>query len=154
MSRSALLPLLALSLLAAACVDPQDRRPGLWLRGEVVEEPVSDWSFSDAHREIFVQTSSGYGIPHSVTVGCASLDGSLYLSARHPRGKRWVANVARDPDVRLGIGGRLYDRRLEPVEEPARIEAIYRAYLRKYGAKPTPPAERPPIRYWRVVERL
>ncbi len=140
-----------LLLLVLGCVDPQDRRPGLWLSGESVSEPVEDWSFTRAHREIFIETRTPYWIPHSVTIVCVDLDGRLYVGARRPTEKRWVAYVARDPRVRLAIGGRLYERRLEKVEDPRDREAIYRAYAEKYGWERVPPQQRPEMWYFRVM---
>jgi hypothetical protein len=148
----ALALLLPLAAVAAGCVDPSDRRPGTWLSGEVVTQPVDDWSFSDAHAEIRIETRTPWWIRHSVTIVCASRDGRLYVGARDPEGKRWVANVARDPRVRLEIGERLYEGRLVPVEDPARREEVYAAYAAKYAWPATPPEERPPLRLWEVVE--
>ena len=31
-------------LVGTGCVDPRDRRPGLWLSGDAVTAPVTDWS--------------------------------------------------------------------------------------------------------------
>lgn len=145
--------LLLVLLPASGCIDPKDRRPGLRLSGEVVSEPVEDWSFTDAHREIFIEVRTPYLLPHSVTIACASLDGNLYLWALNPSQKRWVAYVERDPDVRLRIGNAIYEKRLETVEDPARREAIYRAFAAKYGREPAPPEERPEFRAFHVVER-
>ncbi len=139
--------------LLLACVDPADRRPGTWLSGEVVEGPVADWSFSDEHPEIFVQVSTPYLIPHSVTIACATLDGMLVVGAREPDSKRWPSYVDDDPDVRLKIGDSVYDQRLEPIEDPGTVEAVVRAYAAKYGRPVPPPDQRPAIRYWKVVER-
>jgi hypothetical protein len=144
---------LPLLLLAVGCLDPKDRRPGLRLSGEVVTGSIDDWSFTRRYPEIFIETRTPYLIPHSVTIVCASLDGRLYVGARHPAQKRWVAYVARDPNVRLKIGHRVYERRLEPVEDPAEQEAVYRAYAAKYDWEIQPPAERPEMRYFHVVDR-
>jgi hypothetical protein len=137
----------------SACVEPADRRPGTWLSGEAVTGPVSDWSFADAFGEIFIQVSTPYWIPHSVTIVCATLDGELIVGARSPETKRWPAYVDSDPQVRLKIGDRIYDQRLEPVNDPAVVEKIVRAYAAKYDRPVRPPEERPPIRYWKVVDR-
>lgn len=145
--------LASLLVVPLGCVDPKDRRPGLWLSGEEVNGPVEDWSFSDAYPEIFLETGTWYGVPHSVTIVCASLEGRLYLWARHPDQKRWVENVARDPEVRLQIGDRLYAVELEPVADPEERERAYRAFAAKYGSAPVPPEERPPLAYFRVAER-
>ncbi len=38
---------IALVTLRIVGLDPKDRRPGLWLTGELVTQPVTDWSFTD-----------------------------------------------------------------------------------------------------------
>jgi hypothetical protein len=148
--------LFVLSLVAVAalaCLDPEDQRPGLRLSGEVVTDPVEDWSFTDAHREIFVETHAPWLVPHSVTIACAAIDGRLYIGARKPEGKRWVANVARDPEVRLAIGDKVYEGQLERVEDPSEQETVYLGFASKYGREIEPPAERPLRWYWRVLPR-
>jgi hypothetical protein len=141
------------AIAALACLDPKDRRPGLRLSGEVVTDPVEDWSFTDAHREIFVETRPPWLVPHSVTIVCAAIDSHLYVGALSPTEKRWVANVARDPNVRLAIGGKVYEERLERVEDAAEQETVYRGFASKYGREIEPPAERPVRWYWRVLPR-
>jgi hypothetical protein len=145
-----------LALVAAAavcgCFDPQDRRPGMYVSGEVAPIPT-DWGFSDAHREIGVQVHTPYLLPHSVTVWCAALGGDLYVGARDPESKRWPGWVDRDPDVRLKIGPNVYDVRFTPVEDAAEIARVRDAYTAKYQLPPTPEGEAAPIRYWRVGPR-
>ena len=58
---------------ASSCMDPKDRRPGLGLSGDVVNEPINDWSFSDEYQQIYLETQTWYLIPHSVTTVCAGL---------------------------------------------------------------------------------
>ncbi len=153
--RRRLVPTLALLVLtpAAACVAPKDRRPGLRLSGEVVEEGGGDWAFIDAHREIWIETSPPWLVPHSVTVVCAAKDGRFFVGARNPDGKRWVANVDRDPDVRLGIGGVVYEQRLVPLDDDAGRAAAYAAYAAKYDLPAVRDPDGPPMRYFEVVAR-
>src|SRR6266536_742652 len=97
----------ALAVLRVAGLDPNERRAGLWLTGEVVTTPVTDWSFTDKYRNIYVQTKTRYLVPHSVTTGCTAKDGKLYLTSiyrpgqQFPRDKAWNRNFVRDPRVRL-----------------------------------------------------
>jgi len=142
-----------LTLSLCACIDPSDRRPGLWLSGEVVEDEVDDWSFSNDQPEIFIETRTPYVIAHSTTIACAADEGGLYVAARNPTGKRWVKNVERDPNVRIEIDGRLYERELRQIDDPAAIEAAYRAYASKYGWPDSPPSDAPEVRYFRVIPR-
>ena len=47
-----------LVVFASGCMDPKDRRPGLQLRGEVVENAIDDWSFSDAFQEVYLEAAT------------------------------------------------------------------------------------------------
>ena len=152
--RRTLVPILGVAACVfLACVDPADGRPGTWLSGEPVAGPVADWSFTDEHPEIFIQVSTPYLIPHSVTIVCAALNGGLIVGARDPDTKRWPSYIENDAEVRLKIGDRIYDQQLELVEDPQTVDAIVRAYAAKYNRPVLPPEERPVVRYWRVVER-
>ena len=119
---------------------PKDQRPGLWLSGEVVTEPVSDWSFTDDFGEIFVQTNTRYGIPHSITTYCSVYAGNFYLFSAYYQGgsfpdmRSWNRNVMRDPRVRLKIGDRLYDQTLNHVSDEAIRIAVIQSMENKYPA--------------------
>lgn len=143
-----------LLLFAAGCMSPSERRPGLRLSGEVVATPT-DWSFSDAYREIAVEVHTPYLLRHSVTVWCASLDGALYLGARNPESKSWPGWTDRNPEVRARIGDRVYELRLEPIDAEDQLARIRAAYAAKYQL-PTAGGNAgsgPPMRYWRAVAR-
>jgi hypothetical protein len=109
----------ALSVLLG-CIPPSDQRPGLWLSGDEAAFPP-DWSFSDAHREIALEVGTPYGLRHSVTIWCASLDGRLYVAARDPDEKRWPGWVEDRPDVRIGVDGRIYEGAATPSSTSGRI---------------------------------
>jgi hypothetical protein len=145
--------MLLVLVVMSGCLDPADRRPGLWLTGELVEDRVDEWSFTDDYREIMIETQTAYWLPHSLTIFCVSLGDRLYVAARHPSTKRWVSNVDRNPDVRLKIGGQLYERRLTRVEGGEEREAVYSVYATKYGWPPTAPEDRPEYRFFEVVDR-
>ena len=136
---------LILAVLRVVGLDPKDRRPGLWLSGEVVTTPVTDWSFTDRYPNILLETRSWYLLPHSVTVTCTAHDGQLYLTSvyrpglQFPRDRLWNRNVMRDPHVRLKIGDKLYDRTLVLVQDPAEREGALRAKARKYPRLRTAP---------------
>lgn len=118
-------------VLLTGC-EPSDRRPGLWLSGPVQETLPADWSFTRAHPEIFLEVSTPYLLPHSVTIWCAELDGTLYLGARAPETKRWPGWVDDDPDVRIKVAGDVYPVTLVPLTDPASIAAVAAAYSEKY----------------------
>lgn len=130
--------LVALASLRIFGFEPRDGRPGLWLAGELVTEPVTDWAFTDQFGEIYLQTNTTYGIPHSVTVWCAVYDGDFYLFSSYrgggnfPDKRAWNRNVLQDPRVRLKIGKRLFDRTLRHIDDESIRAPVYRAFLGKY----------------------
>ena len=98
--------------------------PGLWLKGELVQEPVAnwDWVYDVDHpvrgNTIMLETRTWYGVPYSVTILPTARGDRLYIggSARDsrlerdfPNYKQWWANVERDPRVRLKIDGKIYE---------------------------------------------
>ena len=130
--------IVALIALRVVGLDPQERRPGLWLQGEVVTKPVADWAFTDAYPTIYIQTRSWYLLPHSVTITCVAHNGQLYLTSVYregspfPQGKRWTSNVMRDPHVRLKIGNQLFDETLKLVTDPVERAAVLEDKAKKY----------------------
>ncbi len=140
------------ALFAAACIAPEDQRPGLWLSGEETPAP-SDWAFTDAHKEIALQVATPYFLAHSVTIWCVSVDGTLYIAARDPDTKRWPGWVEDKPEVRIGIDGKVYDAELARLDDAASIRDLRSAYRAKYDLPPAVPGEGPPMRYWRVDPR-
>jgi oligopeptidase A len=123
--------------LCVAC-DPVDRRPGVWLTGELAPKP-QNWAFTDSHQEVFVETATWYGIPHSVTTVVAVADGRLYVPSIYeqpsefPGTKFWNGNIARNPDVRLKIGDSVYELRAEQVTDEDEFQRGFEALADKYG---------------------
>ena len=113
-------------------------RPGLWLKGEVVTTPVTDWSFVDkvehpgrSLNTVLVETRTPYFIPHSVRTMPFVRDGRLYIRSHQdrmdvqfPNDKSWTANVARDPRVRIKIGDKLYEATMVLVADRAQAIAL------------------------------
>lgn len=128
---------LVLIVLRITGLNPHDGIPGLWLTGNVVATPVTDWSFTDDVPTIKLQTQSRFLLPHSVTINCLSYKGQLYVSSAHPVGapRSWDENVMRDPHVRIKIGDKLYDRTLVLVTDPAEKDAVVQVREKKYQLK-------------------
>lgn len=154
--------LMLLLALVAGC-EPQDRRPGLWVSGEVADTPAESWAFTDDIDEIFVETRTWYGIPHSVTTVVVAHDGTLYVPSLYrdggefPEPKYWNRNVASDPNVRLKIGDTLYEREAHLVTDPEERQAALAAFAEKYpfwdDMLEQPAAERPKIVLLRMDPR-
>ena len=130
--------LLTITTLTLVACEPKDRRAGLWLSGEVVTAPVTDWSFSNAHNEIFIETNTVYLVPHSVTTTVVTSAGTLYVPSLYqgggefPSERYWNRNIARDPNVRLKIGDEIYERRASLVTDPDERTKVLAAFAAKY----------------------
>ncbi|MEQ9070835.1 MAG: hypothetical protein RLO18_29130, partial [Gimesia chilikensis] len=128
-----------LLLLRIYGLNPQDQRPGLWLSGNPIDNPVSNWSFTDDVTEIFVQTRTPYFIPHSVTAYCTVYNGDLYLFSAYYEGgdfpdtRSWNRNVIRDPRVRLKLGEGLYDVTLQHISDDSIRIPVIRSFEAKYS---------------------
>ena len=113
--------------------------PGLWLKGELVREPVANWDWvQDVEHPvrgntIMLETRTWFGIPYSVTILPTPRGENLYiggsargerLSRTFPNYKQWWANVERDPRVRLKIDGKIYEMTAALVHDPVELESI------------------------------
>ena len=113
-------------------------RPGLWLRGEVVTTPVTDWSFVNdvphpghSINTVLVETRTPYFIPHSVRTMPFVRNGVLYIRSHQdrmdlqfPHDKSWTSNVARDPRVRIKIGDKLYEATMVLISDRGQAIAL------------------------------
>ncbi len=123
--------LLAAVIVVLGC-QPRDETPGLWLRGEIVGERVDDWRFTREIDEIFVETRPWYGIPHSTTIWCVEIDGKLYVGSYGEDKKTWENNIARNPEAKLRIDGKIYEVRVSPITDAALTKTVDVAYTQKY----------------------
>ena len=103
-SRNALTPWIVLaSFLALACGGPFLVFPGGALSGEVVTEPVTDWSFV---ADRFVDLETRPDDPYSVELNYIVRDGKLYIDPAE--GRTWFEYIKADPRVRVRFGGKVY----------------------------------------------
>ena len=149
-------PLLVLITVAVWCVgcQPKDVRPGLWLRGDLVEERVDDWGFTQEIEEIFIETRAWYGIPHSTTIWCGERSGKLYIGSYGDQKKTWEKNVARSPEARLAIAGKIYEVTVTPVTDRALIDALHATYTQKYDMAEVFGDDLPEWWYYRVEQGI
>lgn len=122
----------------------------MWLRGDVVDPPPQDWSFTDAHSEIFVEVSTPYFLPHSVTIWCAQVHGQLFIGARDPDTKNWPDWLDNDRNIRLKIDTHVYPVSAADVSDDDTLLAVRTAYAEKYALDP---AVKRNVRYWAIVPR-
>jgi hypothetical protein len=143
--------ILLLIVLRITGLGPHDRIPGLWLKGNVVASPVTDWSFTENIPVIQIQTQTWYLLPHSVNINCLDYNGQLYLVSVYPAGTThsWNENAMRDPHVRLKIGDNVYDRTVSLVTDQTEKEGVLQARHKKYPQLKIP--ANPTIHVFRVV---
>jgi hypothetical protein len=115
---------LALCLAVAVlggCGGPMLVFPGGELSGEVVAEPVEDWSFVN---DRFVDLETRPEDPYSVELNYFVREGQLYIVPAV--GRTWFDHIRADPHVRVRFGDRIYPLRAVLVGKPGEIEGFDR----------------------------
>ena len=110
---------LAVALVASACGGPRLGIPGGELSGEVVTEPVDDWSFVD---DLFVDLETRPDDPYSVELNYIVMDGRLYIDPAE--GRTWLEYIRADPTVRVRFDGRVYPMKAVLVGRPGELEGF------------------------------
>ena len=107
------------ALLALGCGGPFLIFPGGALSGEVVTEPVDDWSFVD---DTFVDLEVRPSNPYSVELNYVVKAGRLYIDPGE--GRRWLDYIREDPRVRVRFDGKVYPATAILVEDPVEREGF------------------------------
>ncbi len=136
--------LLAAAVAAYAFYCPCEQIPGVYLLGDEVSEPVTDWAFVNEVRLCQIQVA-GSPLPHAINLNCMSSGGEAYLSCSYCAGKVWSNAAVDDPLARLRVGGNVYPVRLERLTEPARLDAAWQARSSKLGL---PTGQERPDHWW------
>jgi len=102
-----------------ACGGPFLVFPGGELEGEVVEDPVTDWSFVD---EPFIDLETRPSAPYSVELNYVVADGKLYIDPAE--GRRWLEYIREDPRVRARFAGKIYPLQAVLVGRPGELEGF------------------------------
>ena len=113
--------------------------PGGRLAGESAAPPAS-WREALGGERAFCEVESRPAAPHSIQLECFVVDGRLHAQSHRwalapwwPV-ESWAAIWLEHPDVRVRIGGKLYELRAVPVRDPALRDPI----LRERGYDPVP----------------
>ena len=91
--------------------------PGGALSGEVVTQPVSDWSFAD---DLFVDLEVRPSDPYSVVLNYVIQDGKLYIDPAE--GRTWFDYLREDPRVRVRFDGKVYPCTAVLAGKPGELE--------------------------------
>jgi hypothetical protein len=116
---SRIMILSALALLAMGCGGPFLVFPGGALRGELVTEPVEDWSFAD---DWFVDLETRPSDPYSVELNYVVKDGQLYIDPAE--GRQWFEYIRADSRVRVRFSGKIYPATAVLAGQPGEIEGF------------------------------
>jgi len=93
--------------------------PGGALSGEVVNDPVQDWSFVT---DRFVDVEFRPENPYSVQLNYIVREGKLYIDPKE--GRRWFELLKADPRVRVRFDGKVYPRKAVLVGRPGELEGF------------------------------
>ena len=93
--------------------------PGGALSGEVVTEPVKDWSFAT---DAFLDLETRPDDPYSVELNYVVKDGKLYIDPAE--GRTWFDYLREDPRVRVRFGDRVYPLAAVLVGQPGELEGF------------------------------
>ncbi len=131
---------LATALIIASvsgCSSPLLGLPGGRLKGEIVREPVEDWSFADSW---FLDLETRPDDPYSVELNYVVRDGKLYVDPAE--GRIWLDHIRADPRVRVRLGCKVYPATAVLAGEPGTLEGfpksrfVYRLDSRVESAAP------------------
>ena len=105
--------------LIAGCGGPVLVFPGGELSGEVVTEPVDDWSFvTDSFVDLEVRPDD----PYSVELNYIVRDGKLYIDPAEDR--TWYQYLKADGRCRVRFGDKIYPVHAVLVGKPGELEGF------------------------------
>ena len=130
-----LLALGAIAAVAYLASCPCGRLPGLWLSGQMVSDPVKDWSFINEVPLCELQVNSWR--PHAITLNCMSHKQAAYVSCSRCATKHWSTIVADNGLGRLKAGNALYPVRIHRVTQPGLMDAVWQARAQKLKLDPS-----------------
>ena len=110
---------LILVAVLPGCGGPVFIFPGGTMRGDVVSEPITDWSFVE---DAFVDVEFRPDDPYSVELNYFVKDGRLYVDPAD--GRKWLEYLRADPRVRVRFGNSIYERTAVLVEDEAELEGF------------------------------
>lgn len=112
---------------------------GIRVSGDVVSEPVADWSFANDAGLCQLQVTTWK--PHVINLNCMSDQGTLFVSCSNCAGKSWSNHVLEKPVGKIRIDSKVYPVRIARVLEDSELDRAWAARVQKLGVEL--PAPRP-----------
>lgn len=107
---------------------------GGWLRGELVTEPVEDWSFIPSQQHGLDVESRARWLPYSARPWFMVHEKQLYLLLPNLFGDSLARRIEEDALLRVRVEGRIYPRRAVWVEDAGNLAALLAPFLRRQMA--------------------
>lgn len=124
--------------------------PGGAFQGTVSPDPHPDWSGLEEVIELEIRPER----PWSLSVWNVVLDGELYVPSAMGARRRWTSVALEDPSVRVRTHGRIYERRIVKVTDPALRKRIRDAAAKRYGGfEPADSTEEDTTWYFHLAPR-
>jgi hypothetical protein len=123
--------------------------PGGALQGPVDPNPRPEWSNLEEVIELEIRPER----PWSLSVWNVVIDGQLYVPSASGARRRWTQVAIADPLARLRTRGRIYELRIEKVEDPELRKRVGEAVARRYGFDPPANAEEDTTWYFHLGPR-
>ncbi len=98
--------------------------------GAAAKAEYPDWNRLADIQVITVLTFDDDGGLRETPVWFVLLNGEAYLRTNN---SHWLANLRRDPNLRLDIDGEIYEGRVEEIQDPGMVEKVDIASVKKYG---------------------
>jgi hypothetical protein len=124
--------------------------PGGAFRGPVDPNPNPDWSNLEKVIELEIRPQK----PWSLSVWNVVIDGELYVPSAAGARRRWTQVAIVSPLARVRTHRRIYERRIEKVEDPALRKRIGAAVAARYGFDPPPSPEDDTTWYFHLGPRV
>ena len=121
-------PCSLLVVFVLAGCEPMGPMPGRGIDGEPTAVP-DDWQTLDAAEVVQLETTGNYSVN---LWGVGTAEGYFVVASRGPK-TRWAQRIDRDPDVRLRVGGSIYDLHASAVSDLAVLDRVADAFNNKYA---------------------
>jgi hypothetical protein len=109
---------------------PVSLMPGGALRGEVVTEPIRDWSMTGSTQYVDVESRARW-LPYSSGTWFLVLDGELFILLPRLFGTGLEDRLQEDPSARIRIEGRVYAGRVSLVSDGMKLGSLLSPLLRR-----------------------